>query len=99
MSRPLRLLILQLLLILLVAAASSYELPDFSQLTQDVVLFLTPYGIFKNLSDPNSPLRAFYFETSVGQEQLTNLKFGLLAVLYAILLLNFSLIAKGLKRK
>ncbi len=99
MSRCVRLLILQLLLIFLVAVVSAYELPDFSQINQDIVLFLTPYGIAKNIFDKESLLRPFYFEKSAGQNQLTPLKFGLLTLLYAIMLLNFTWIAKGLKRR
>lgn len=99
MSRCARLLVLQLLLIFLVAVVSTYDLPDFSQINQDIALFLTPYGIAKNLFDKESLLRPFYFEQSAGQTQLTSLKITLLCLLYAIMLLNFGWIAKGLRRK
>ncbi len=99
MSRSLRLLVLQLLLIFLVAVVSTYDLPNFSQINQDIALFLTPFGIAKNLFDNESLLRPFYFEQSAGQSQLTPLKMTLLCLLYVIMLLNFSWIAKGLKRR
>lgn len=99
MSRVVRLLILQMMLIFLVAVVSTYDLPDFSQVNQDIVLFLTPYGITKNLYDKESQLRPFYFEQSAGQNQLTPLKMGLISLLYLIMFLNFTWIAKGLKRK
>lgn len=99
MSRVVRLLILQMMLIFLIAVVSTYELPDFSQINQDVVLFLTPYGIARNLFDQESLLRPFYFEQSTGQNQLTPLKMGILSLLYLIMFLNFSWIAKGLKRR
>ena len=99
MSRSLRLLALQLLLIFLVAVVSTYDLPDFSQINQDIALFLTPYGIAKNLFDKESMLRPFYFEQSPGQNQLTSLKVSILCALYLIMLLNFSWIVKGLKRR
>lgn len=99
MFRCVRLLVLQLLLIFLVAVVSAYELPDFSQINEDIALFLTPYGITKNLLDKESLLRPFYFEQSTGQNQLTPLKFTLLGLLYVIMLLNFTWIAKGLKKR
>lgn len=99
MSRSLRLLVLQLLLIFLVAVVSTYELPDFSQINQEIALFLTPYGLAINLFNSESLLRPFYFEESPGQTQLTALKLSLLFVLYLIMLLNFSWIVKGLKRR
>lgn len=99
MFRSVRLLVLQLLLIFLISVVSTYDLPDFSRINQDIALFLTPYGIATNLSDQESLLRPFYFERSVGQSQLTPLKVSLLFFLYLIMLLNFSWIAKGLKRR
>ena len=99
MSRSLRLLVMQILLVFLVAVVSAYELPDFSQINQDIALFLTPYGLAQNLFDQESLLRPFYFEQSPGQTQLTPLKMTLLAFLYLIMLLNFSWIVKGLKRR
>lgn len=99
MARPIRLLILQLLLIFLIANVSTYELPDFSQVNQDVALFLTPFGIAKNLTASESPLRSFYFEKSAGQTQLTDLKNGLLVFLFVIMVLNFSWIIGSLKRR
>ncbi len=99
MFRSFRLLVLQLLLIFLVAVVSTYDLPDFSQINQDIALFLTPYGIALNLFDQTSLLRPFYFEQSPGQTQLTTLKVWLLGFVYLIMLLNFSWIIKGLKRR
>ena len=99
MSRSLRLLALQLLLIFLVAVVSTYDLPDFSQINQDIAIFLTPFGIAKNLFDNESLLRPFYFEQSVGQSHLTPSKVALLCFLFVIMLLNFSWITKGLKRR
>lgn len=97
--RSWRLLALQFVLIFLVAVVSAYEVPDFSQLNQDVVLFLTPFGIVKNHFDSDSLLRPFYSEISSGQNQITTLRMALLAMLWLILVFNSYWITKGLKRR
>ena len=90
MLRNIRLTALQIVLIFLISVVSTYELPDFSQLNNDIVLFLTPYGIIENFTAQDSALRPFYFEISKGHEQLTTLKLSLIGLLFSIMLLNFS---------
>lgn len=58
---------LQLLLLVLLAALSAYPAPDFTDTNWDIVLFLTPIGILKNLIAANPALRSFYFDISSGQ--------------------------------
>ncbi len=58
----------QISLILGLALASGYQVPDLSQANWSTVLFLTPAGIVQNYLEKNSSvLWSFYSDISSGQ--------------------------------
>ena len=85
--KPLKHLCLQILLIGLLALASGYQLPDFSEADWSTVLFLTPWGILTNFAYP-SAITTFYVETARYQLVAEGWALLVMLALYAAMLVN-----------
>lgn len=91
-------IIFQAALICLLAAASAFPAPEFADANWDIVLFLTPVGILKNLLAANPALRSFYLDVSAGQSALTVAQALFMALIYALLAVNGFAILRELAR-
>lgn len=80
--------VLQLLLIGLVSVVSQYPVPDFKDSNWDVVLFLTPLGILKNLLADSPVLRSFYLDISNGQSKVDLTQSIFMAAFFVLMLIN-----------
>lgn len=75
--------LIQLALIIALAGASAYRLPDLQNSNWQTVLFLTPLGIIQNHLDTRSVIRTFYSEVSAGQLALSPTSIALMVAIYA----------------
>jgi hypothetical protein len=78
----------QAALLSLLAGASAYPAPDFTESSWDIVLFLTPIGIIKNLLAASPALRSFYLDISQGQVALSGPQIMFMGIIYILLVWN-----------
>ena len=89
----------QVFLLALIAAVSGLDIPSFAQSSWDIVLFLTPLGILKNLLAASPVLRSFYLDISPGQTPLTFIQASVLILLYILAVVNGLHILRALEKK
>lgn len=90
-------IILQLILLSALSVVSAYPAPDFKNVDWDIVLFLTPVGILKNLTAASPVLRSFYLDISTDQVSLSPFQLVLLILIVALLVWNGLSILRSLK--
>lgn len=88
----------QTALLTILAGASQYPPPDFSESNWDIVLFLTPLGILKNLLAVSPALRSFYLDISTGQTQMASQQLIFMGLVYILLAINGLSILRELVR-
>ena len=91
--------VVQLALILGIAAVSAYRLPDFHDSNWQTVLFLTPFGLIANHLDSSSAIATFYSDKSPGQLGLGPSQTALLAVMWIMAVVNFVFFMLALSKR
>lgn len=80
-----------------IAFISRYQIPDLSETDWNSALFLTPLGMLRNFNDESPVMRSFYFDTSVGQVELSGWQTSLIFILLTIQIINFARLTRLLK--
>lgn len=90
---------IQVLLVALLSVAAAQPVPSFKDTNWDVVLFLTPLGILKNLIADSPVLRSFYLDVSKGQSPLEFSQILIMGSIYLLLLTNAFLGLQALNKR